>query len=234
MATILPYDPKVEILWATLDPAKAVTRACSVTQKGVFAQGVFAQGVELTCDQAKLIQFLYHAGHGNPLEHAVISFDITQISRACADQLRTHRMASHTMSSTHYQDHTGYKHRVSREILADADLPLAIETAMHGYDLAIRTNLPKEDARQLLPLSTEARMILTINARSLMHFLPLRMCYRNTIETILLAERLRKAAYTWFPELVHMAVKPCDYEGCKEGKMKCDFAAVEKRLEQYA
>lgn len=229
MATILPYDPKVEILWATPNPVDAVTHACSVTQRGIFALGV-----GLTCDKAKLVQFLYNAGHGNPLEHAVISFDITQISRACADQLRAHRMASHTMSSTHYQNHSEYAHRVSHEVLADADIPLAVETAMRGYNLAIGTGLPKEDARQLLPLSTEARMILTINARSLMHFLPLRMCYRNTIETILLAERLRKAAYTWFPELVHMAVKPCDYEGCKEGKMKCDFAAVEKRLEQYA
>ena len=229
MATILPYDPKVEILWATPNPANVVTHACSVTQRGIFALGV-----GLTCDKAKLVQFLYNAGHGNPLEHAVISFDITQISRACADQLRTHRMASHTMSSTHYQDHGGYAHRVSHEMLADASFRQVIETAMHGYDLAIETDLLKEDARQLLPLSTEARMILTINARSLMHMLPLRMCYRNTTETVLLAERLCKAAHSWFPELFACAMKPCDYEGCKEGKMKCNYAAVEKRLKQYA
>ena len=231
MTTILPYDPKVEVLWATPNPVDAVTRACSVTQRGVFFND---KETSLPSGQAKLIQFLYRAGHGNPLEHAVISFDITQISRACADQLRTHRMASHTMSSTHYQDHTDYKHRVSREILADTSLPLAIETAMHGYDLAIRTGLPKEDARQLLPLSTEARMILTINARSLMHFLPLRMCYRNTVETVLLAERISAAAWDWFPELLACAMKPCDYEGCKEGKMKCDYLAAKKRVEQYA
>ena len=231
MTTILPYDPKVEVLWATPNPVDAVTRACSVTQRGVFFND---KETSLPSGQAKLIQFLYRAGHGNPLEHAVISFDITQISRACADQLRTHRMASHTMSSTHYQDHTDYKHRVSREVLADISLPMAIETAMHGYDLAIGASLPKEDARQLLPLSTEARVILTVNARSLMHFLPLRMCYRNTIETVLLAERISAAAWGWFPELLACAMKPCDFEGCKEGKMKCDYLAAKKRVEQYA
>ena len=232
MATILPYDPKVEVLWATPNPAEAVTHACSVTQRGIFALGV-----GLTCDKAKLVQFLYNAGHGNPLEHAVISFDITQISRACADQLRTHRMASHTMSSTHYQDHGGYTHRVdSWEFITDKHLVSgAIEHAMAAYHkLTAHRDVPVSVARQILPLSTEARMILTINARSLMHMLPLRMCYRNTVETILLAERLCKAAHSWFPELFACAMKPCDYEGCKEGKMKCNYAAVEKRLKQYA
>ena len=231
MPIIMPYDPKVEVLWATPDPLDVVASACSVTHKGAFALGA-----DQYTDKERLIHFLHRAGHHSPFEHAVISLDITQISRACADQLRTHRMASHTMSSTHYQDHSGYVHRVSYDVLADPMLQVTIDTSMAGYALAIKTGLLKEDARQLLPLSTETRVILTINARSLAHMLPLRMCYRNTIETVLLAERIREVVYSWFPVLFACAMRPCDYDsiGCREGKMACNMAAAKKRAEQYA
>lgn len=232
MVNILPYDPKVEVLWATPSPAEVVTRACSVTQRGVFAGEAEPN--------AALIKFLLRADHGSPLEHAVISFDISQISRACADQVRTHRIASHTMSSTHYQDHSGYRHRVDLQdfrqnyMHISAGISAGITGAMYGYVSARDAGVPLEAARQCLPLSTEVRQILTINARSLVNFITLRLCYRNTMETILLAERVHKAAIRWFPELFTYAGKACDFGGCKEGKMACDKAAREERLNWYA
>ena len=226
MVKILPYDPKVEIIWSTPNTVEVVTRACSNTQKGIFAQEV--------SPNAALVKFLYNAEHGNPLEHAVISFDITQISRACADQLRTHRITSPTMSSTHYQDHSDYPHRVS---LAMVDEPYAVNSincAMEMYHKCIaHRDMLKEDARQLLPLSTEVRYILTVNAQSLAHMLYTRMCYRNTIETILCAERMHRATMTWFPELFAHVGRSCDEGSCKEGKMRCDMAQVHERLLQY-
>ena len=226
MVKILPYDPKVEIIWSTPNPVEVVTRACSNTQKGIFAQEV--------SPNAALMKFLYSAEHGNPLEHAVISFDITQISRACADQLRTHRITSPTMSSTHYQDHSDYPHRVSLPMVDEPYVVNAINCAMEMYHKCVaHRDLPKEDARQLLPLSTEVRYILTINAQSLAHMLYTRMCYRNTIETILCAERMHRATMTWFPELFEHVGRSCDEGHCKEGRMRCDMARVHERLLQY-
>ena len=126
MVKILPYDPKVEIIWSTPNPVEVVTRACSNTEKGIFAQEV--------SPNAALVKFLYNAEHGNPLEHAVISFDITQIYRACADQLRTHRITSPTMSSTHYQDHSGYPHRVSLAMVDEPYPVNSIKCAMEMYN----------------------------------------------------------------------------------------------------
>lgn len=228
MVNILNYDPQVEVLWATPDPAEQVIRACSVTQKGAFTGEVEPN--------AALIKFLLRADHGSPLEHAVISFDISQISRACADQVRTHRMASHTMSSTHYQDHSGYTHRADLQDYRQNYMHIAagIHGAMHGYVSARNAGVPVDVARQCLPLSIEVRQILTINARSLVNFLTLRSCYRNTMETILLAERVHKAAVNWFPELFTHVGKACDFGGCKEGKMACNKQAVTDRLEWYA
>lgn len=226
MVKILPYDPRVDIIWSTPNPVEVVTRACSNTQKGIFAQEVRPN--------AALMQFLYTAEHGNPLEHAVISFDITQISRACADQLRTHRMTSPTMSSTHYQDHSDYPHRVSLDTVNEPYMVEAINCSMEMYHrcVAHRGTL-KEDARQMLPLSTEVRYILTINSSSLAHMLYTRMCYRNTIETILCAKRMHAAAVSWFPELFERVGRACDEGKCKEGKMRCSYTHVADRLHQY-
>lgn len=225
MVKILPYDPRVEIIWSTPNPVEVITRACSNTQKGIFAQDV--------SPNAALVKFLYTAEHGNPLEHAVISFDITQISRACADQLRTHRITSPTMSSTHYQDHSNYPHRVPIEMVDDGLTAGVLASVMTNYKRLIDSGEQKEYARQTLPLSTEVRYILTINAQSLAHMLYTRMCYRNTVETILCAERMHRAAMTWFPELFEHVGRSCDEGHCKEGKMRCDMARVHERLMQY-
>lgn len=225
MVKILPYDPRVDIIWSTPNPVEVVTRACSNTQKGIFAQEVKPN--------AALMRFLYTAEHGNPLEHAVISFDITQVSRACADQLRTHRMTSPTMSSTHYQDHSDYPHRVSHEMQLNGRAMDSIHVLMDQYAWSIQNGVAKEDARQMLPLSTEVRYILTINSSSLAHMLYTRMCYRNTLETILCAERMHRAAMTWFPELFEHVGRACDEGKCKEGKMRCSYTHVADRLHQY-
>ena len=230
MVKILPYNPKVEIIWSTPKPAEVVGMACSTTQKGIFAEN--------NTVSSALIQFLHSAKHGNPLEHAVICLDIAQISRACADQLRTHRTCSPTMSSTHYQDHSDYPHRISIEMLnkyqaCHPAIGFKINEMMDAYKYLVKEGVPKEDARQLLPLSTEVRYMLTINARSLAHFIQLRSCYRNTIETILCANHVWQVAQQWFPELFDHVGKPCDFEGCHEGKMRCDKQAVKERLDQY-
>jgi thymidylate synthase, flavin-dependent len=223
---ILPYDPRIETIWSTPNPMEVVTRACSTTQKGIYSKG--------GTPTPALIQFLYDADHGNPLEHAVICLDITQISRACADQLRTHRTCSPTMSSTHYQEHSDHPHRVAlgTESIHNTHND-ALQTLMSEYQWMIHNGIPKEDARQYLPLSIEVRYMLTINARSLAHMLRLRMCYRNTVETVLCAERMHSAAMLWFPELFNYVMKPCAEDRCREGRMACDYTAVQERVMQY-
>ena len=226
---IMPYDPIARVIWATPDPAHVVSLACSVTQKGIFAE----EGVSHTERLSRLIRFLRTAKHGNPLEHAVICFDIGQISRACADQLRTHRMSSPTMSSTHYQIHTGYCHRVHHNLVEDETTVKAINHAMAAYDHIVNVQkVPKEDARQLLPMSTEVRYMLTINARSLMHLLTTRLCYRNVVEMCMLANVLHGHAREWFPDLFEDVGPTCNFleqgtpgRKCYEGKMACNFKA---------
>lgn len=227
--TILPYDPKVKIEWATPNPDRVVALACSTTQKGVF--------VSDPNPSQSLIRFLYEAKHGNPLEHAVICFSITDISRACADQLRTHRMTSPTMSSTHYQDHRYNQHRLPLELINSPHfitVEKGIKHSMNNYARMVDDGVLIENARQVLPLSFEVRYMMTINAWSLVHLLRTRLCYRNTIETVLCAIQLHAAAQEWFPNLFDHVSRDCEVDHCREGKMQCDKGFELSRIMKYA
>lgn len=212
---ILPYDPKVEVLWSTPNPTHAVCTATSNTMKGILAG-------EINPSSA-VVKFLYQANHGSPLEHAVICFEVTQISRACMDQLRTHRMGSFTASSQHYQDHREYKAYMSSRLSQCNNGPTILHTVVDEYAKAIDNGMPKEEARQFLPMAMEARVIWTVNARSLANFLNLRLCRRNTEEMILLAKTVRHKADMWFPALFGHVSMDCaqEHTKCRQGKMAC-------------
>lgn len=231
MVKILPYDPKVEIFWATPNPASVVSRAAENTMKGIFAKE--------KVNKANISAFLYKANHGSPLEHAVISFEVTQISRACLDQLVRHRMGSFTSSSQHYQDHRDYPMRMSRTMAEFANQGSSygdlMETLISEYGWALDNEEPKEDARMLLPMATEVRVIWTVNARSLANFINLRTCRRNVMEMLLLATRVDKLARGWFPELFNNVGPDCTQPWvlCRQGKMRCDFFNRIAEMKQY-
>ena len=217
MVKLLPYDPKVEVLWSTPEPAWLIATAAENTMKGIFAK-----------EEVKrwdIASFLYKANHGSPLEHAVICFDISQISRACLDQLARHRLGSFTSSSQHYQDHSDYPLRVSLPMSHNDGVRGQCEDAMQAYSEMLGQGHPKEEARMLLPMATEVRVIWTVNARSLANFVNLRACRRNVMEMVLLATRVKQHANKWFPELFdHVGPDCCQpWILCRQGKMRCDF-----------
>ena len=228
MVKLLPYDPKVEVLWETPEPAWLIATAAENTMKGIFAK-----------EQVKrwdIASFLYKANHGSPLEHAVICFDISQISRACLDQLARHRLGSFTSSSQHYQDHSDYPFRVPLvHTNPDSEWGQAYEQSLRAYSLAIKSGIGKEDARMLLPMATEVRVIWTVNARSLANFVNLRACRRNVMEMVLLATRVKRHANKWFPELFdHVGPDCCQpWILCRQGKMQCDFFKRNEELKLY-
>lgn len=231
---VLPYSPKVDVIWVTPNPLDVVSRACSTNMRGMMLD-------ETPTTNEDLPGYLFKAGHGTPLEHAVICMDISCISRACLDQLRTHRIGSFSSSSQHYQDHRNYNFRVSHLTLEQCKKTtgISIEYAMREIadsyaHLMDEHKIAKEDARMLLPMATESRILWTVNARSLVNFLTLRLCYRNVTEMVLLACQVYKTAYSWFPELFCHVKRECYLPcGCRQGKMKCDMLKRVEELYQY-
>jgi thymidylate synthase (FAD) len=119
----------------------------------------------------RLISHCYDKGHMGIFEHAVFTFKIAGISRACANQLTRYRMASFTQQSQRYVDMSdvGYVENIPiiNKIL---NKPFKI------YKKLIKKGIPKEEARAILPMATKTSVVMTINARELFHMFQQRLC----------------------------------------------------------
>lgn len=228
MVTILPYDPRVKAIYWTSMPDRVVAKVCANNMKGKFAS-------EDNTASTGLTKYLYFAGHHSPLEFTNITFDITNISRACGDQLMRHRRGVFSSSSTHYQNYSGYPCRISQSLYKSLTSDAALNEAFIQYELAIEDGIPHEEARQLLPLAAEIRLIWNVNARWLADILIKRTCYRNTLEMVLLAEKLLKCSKLWWPALFEVIDDSlCRGEGlCDQGKLSCKRTKIEEISRYY-
>lgn len=198
------------VLWATPNPATAVANAARLTQMNPYKDAPFPVLVD------GLIKYLYHADHRSVFQHAVMSVRMYNISRSCADQVRTAHHLSVTSTSQHYKDHSDFPF-----FCDDDDVAIQCLRSKEAYAEMVNDGKPKEEARQCLPMAMGASLIVTGNAQAWANFLHTRLCHRNVQEMILLAKRMDSVLSDWFPELFH-AVGPQCYEGkCKQGRMSC-------------
>ena len=123
----------------------------------------------------------YHRGHMSVFEHAKATFKVYGISRACANQLVRHRMASYAQESQRYvkleaSDDSWYvippkiKHSAALE-----NYVVAMRNALKSYDELIEMGIPAEDARYVLPNAAKTNLVVTMNCRELYHFFDLRL-----------------------------------------------------------
>ena len=89
-----------------------------------------------------------------------------------------------------------------------------------------------EDARFVLPNACDTKMIVTMNARSLMNFFELRCCQRAQWEIREVADQMLRLCLGVAPHLFQKAGPGCVRGGCPEGKMTCGMAA--EMREKYA
>ena len=76
------------------------------------------------------------------------------------------------------------------EILARFEAQLA---ALHRlYAEMVEAGIPAEDARYILPNATETKIMVTMNARELLHFFELRCCERAQWEIRAMAVEMLK------------------------------------------
>lgn len=81
-----------------------------------------------------------------------------------------------------------------------------------------------EDARYVFPNACETKIIMTMNARELMHFFNERCCLRAQWEIRELAKEMLKAAKEISPILFEKSGPKCVNGPCSEGNMTCGKA----------
>jgi thymidylate synthase (FAD) len=194
-------DTLVEMLWATPNPMRIVSTALKVTMKQDFMHGKVLG--------SKVIPEVLAMGHTSVFEHVVYSFAILGASRSFLAQITRHRMASFTSGSQHYQNYSDYGSRGHGDLTEEPVYQRAIENSMDGYNELVELGYAPYEARQVLPNAMENNLIFTVNARSLINFLSLRVCRRNTAEIADVARKIHLIAIEHFPELFSHVGAPC-------------------------
>ena len=228
--------PKVKLIRYTPAPEELVAMAAKLCYSAADLDDL-GEGVAKK-DQTKFINRLMDMGHLSPVEHASFTFGIEGVSRSFLAQVTRHRIASFSVQSQRYvalgDDETGFDYIVPPAIEAlgeeDAAEYRRQMEQMNAWYQAWRKKLgdgekSNEDARFVLPNAAATRMLVTMNARELTHFLSLRCCSRAPWEIRSVAWQMLALAYEAAPALFEDAGPGCLRGPCPEGKKCCGKTA---------
>ncbi|MBI4654033.1 MAG: FAD-dependent thymidylate synthase [Nitrospirae bacterium] len=204
-------------------------------------------------DQKAFVEKLVKMGHMTPIEHTSFTFAIEGISRACSHQLVRHRLASYSQQSQRYVGESTQHSALSTQTTFDYVIPptIAQDTeakeifekfmfeAQNTYDLlieklserSIKGESANQDARFVLPNAAETKIMVTMNARELLHFFRQRCCLRAQWEIRQMAEEMLKLVKEVAPIIFHKAGPGCLYAPCPEGEYAC--GKIEEVRQRY-
>jgi thymidylate synthase (FAD) len=181
-------------------------------------------------DITSFLDKIMSLGHQSVLEHVSFTFGIEGISRACSHQLVRHRVASYSQQSQRYVEFKGERFPlVIPESIAGNDrhasvFNRAMEAAAEAYRELVDGGVPAEDARFVLPNAAETKIIVTMNARELLHFFDLRCCERAQWEIRAMAIEMLRLVKPLAPTIFRDAGPECVARACPEGAMTCGKA----------
>ena len=169
------------------------------------------------------------------LPHLNYTFAIEKISRACTHQLVRHRIASFSQQSQRYITVKRLNERIvtPKSMDNNKDFETLIKQASEAYQKLVEQEIPREDARFVLPNAVESSLLITMEGRSLMHFLGLRTCNRAQWEIRELADKMLTQLREVEPSVFNKAGPYCYQLGyCPEGRHTC--GKINEVLERYS
>jgi thymidylate synthase (FAD) len=122
----------------------------------------------------ELIRFLIEQQHDSIFEHAVMTF-LVEVPIYTARQWQRHRIGSYTEKSGRYSEMEDFELTAGCEPKLKEAMNVEMIALFEYYGQLMKDGLKKEEARQVLPLCTMTKFYWTVNLRSLMNFLSLRM-----------------------------------------------------------
>lgn len=238
---------KVELLRYTPDGEKLVASAAKLCYSPVGIEQI-ENNLEQESTE-KFLEMLVDLGHESPIEHINFTFGIEGVSRTLTHQLVRHRIASYSQQSQRYVKLEQFEYIIPPAIEKDEEAKKLFIEAMKKdqeyydkiadilfnryFDKHIKDGLSEkeakqkaekeaiEDARYVFPNACETKIVLTMNARSLMNFFRLRTCERAQWEIRELAIKMLKNVKEVYPNLFKNAGPACLKGPCPEGIMTC-------------
>ena len=226
----------VSLLKYTPSPEEAIAMGAKLCYSPAGLEEL-KRGVEARA-QGAFLERLIGSGHLSPIEHASFTFGIEGVSRSLLAQITRHRLASFSVKSQRYVSEVsaqnedgvfGYIVPPRIEALGPEAVELFKEQmnqVQTWYDnwvekLGDNGESTYEDARFVLPNAAETKMLVTMNARELLHFFSLRCCSRAQWEIRALAIEMLRLVKLAAPVIFRDAGPGCVKGPCPEGKMSC-------------
>ena len=176
-----------------------------------------------------LIGHLLSHGHFGPFEHPHATFAVKGVSRSCMAQITRHRHVSFDVQSMRYvsfddvdpdevregelvivppsatdPEWVGRNQRagaVDEETIAKRERLYrdSVARSVEVYHELLETGMPPEDARMVLPIGTKVNLVMSMNARMLMHVADMRAAADSQWEIRRMTEEVLDLAKEWCP-----------------------------------
>jgi len=230
---------RVKLLRHTPDPERLCAAAAMTSYKSHGTTRLL-KNVDIETAR-KTIRRVLGYGHYSVIEHASFTFSVEGVSRALTHQLVRHRIASYTQQSQRYVTYDTLEDYVAPRSISENEEAKEIynntlKQISDAYQKLLKLDVPKEDARFLLPNAAKTNILVTMNARELRHFFNLRCCERSQWEIREMAIEMLRQAKKAAPSLFENAGPSCVESGyCPEGKLKpptCRIEEIKRRFKE--
>lgn len=238
---------KVEILNYTKDGEMTIAQAGRLCYSPVGVEEIRDNTSDE--DAKNFVSRLSRLGHMSPMEHVSVTFAVEGVSRALTHQLVRHRIASYSQQSQRYVKLDQFEYIIPKSIENNEEAKKvfiqAMEDDQKAYDQITDAlyndhyqrlieegksekkaksqaeKLAIEDARYVFPNACETKIVFTMNARQLLHFISLRSCNRAQWEIRLMAIEMLRKLKEIYPGIFENAGPGCTSGPCPEGPMTC-------------
>jgi len=152
----------------------------------------------------QFIQNLIKNKHESVLEHCCISINIIGCSRSFMSQITRHRLASFSIKSQHFVEHSDFNYK-ELEMVSERVKKIyynLMENIREHYNYFVnQCNVPIFIAREILPNSCLTNIFMTANFREWRYIIRLRETDKNTPEMIEFAKEIKKLFKIIVPEV---------------------------------
>lgn len=159
-----------------------------------------------------LIGKVLRSGHRSVIEHAVFSIALQNVSVYVEQYFIECRLASFTVKSRRYVDFSGFGYYIppALEGPALADYGGYMDGLFSAYQELLELDIPKEDARFLLPYAFCSNFYCTLNARELVRLIQsIRSGRGESVPELLdIARQLAEQLTELFPALTEELAEP--------------------------
>ncbi|MDO4535536.1 MAG: FAD-dependent thymidylate synthase [Clostridium perfringens] len=230
---------KVKLIQYTPEPEKTIAASAKLCYSPVGVDEIMSNLTEENTE--KFLNMLMSYGHHSTIEHVSFTFAVEGVSRSLTHQLVRHRLASYSQQSQRYVKLDQFEYIIppaiennekckqiyiqsmerSQRDYDDIANELIKDYIEKGLDKKVAEKKAIEDARYVFPNACATKIMVTMNARTLINFFNHRCCDRAQWEIRELANEMLKQVKVIAPTLFKYAGPSCVNGPCPEGKMTC-------------